>query len=246
MSINQVNLELNDAVETYYPKMKGVRLLGFKIITKLTQIALNIRRNSFGSRQLFNERIVEYPLITRWLNPGSGGSILDIGCCSSRLPIQLASLGFEVHGLDVRDYNLSHPNFHFHKSDIFEWTTDMKFDVIISISVIEHFGMGGYGDTVIDDGDIKAVGKMAAFLEQGGHLLISMPFGKAGRTHSHRVYDTAGLRRVFKKFEIVEEAYFQRFDDHWLPSSAEKLSGIESLNMPVSGVVVLNLRLNKD
>lgn len=243
MSINQINPEFNDAYETYFPKMGILRRVVFKVFTKALESGISFRRKAFGGVLLVNERIVEYPLIFRWLEPRPGARVLDIGCCSSRLPIQLASLGYEVHGLDIQEYRFHHPNFHFHQSDIFQWTPEHKFDTVIAVSAIEHFGLGGYGDIMIKDGDIRAVEKISTFLAQKGQLLASMPFGKAGITPKHRIYDSERLKRLFRDFDFISEAYFQRMDQHWVPSSAIKLSTVDSLGMPPNGVVILNLRL---
>lgn len=66
-------------------------------------------------------RIFEYPLIFQNLDLESG-RMLDVGCCGSKLPIELASLGYEVYGIDVNDYPLTHPNFIFIKQDVINST----------------------------------------------------------------------------------------------------------------------------
>ena len=244
MSINQINPELNDAFETYFPQMGVLWRFTFRVFTKIVQFGIKFRRTAFGGTQLVNERVVEYPLILKWLDPELG-KVLDIGCWSSRLPIQLASLGYEVHGLDVQEYHFQHPNLYFHRADLFECIPEYKFDSIIAISVIEHIGIGNYGDTVIQDGDIKAVEKISTFLKEKGQFLVSMPFGKAGLTPKHRIYDLERLKQVFQKYDFINEAYFQRIGKDWLPTTAERLRNVESLELPPNGVVVLNLRLKK-
>jgi len=89
MSINQINPELNDAFETYFPQMGVLWRFTFRVFTKMVQFGIKFRRTAFGGTQLVNERVVEYPLILKWLDPELG-KVLDIGCWSSRLPIQLA------------------------------------------------------------------------------------------------------------------------------------------------------------
>lgn len=59
-----------------------------------------------------SERIVEYPWVFRNLELDAG-KILDVGCCKSKLSIQLASLGYKVYGIDISNYLYKHPNFKF-------------------------------------------------------------------------------------------------------------------------------------
>src|SRR5688572_9338770 len=105
--------------------------------------------------------------------------VLDIGCIPSRLPVQVASLGYEVHALDTREYRFTHPNLTFHHSDLFQWTPEIKYDVIVLVSVIEHFGLGAYWDVVVPDADKQAVDVITQWLAPGGQLLVSVPFGVA-------------------------------------------------------------------
>jgi SAM-dependent methyltransferase len=202
--------------------------------------ALAVRTKLFGGQVLVNERIVEYPQILRWLQPPC--AVLDIGCVSSRLPIQLASLGYTVHGLDVRPYGFSHPNFTFHQTDLFRWTPPRLFDTILLVSTIEHFGIGGYGDAKLNEADMEAIKKIAEWLAPGGQLLVSLPYGKAAITPKHRIYDQVRLARLFQSFEWVEQAYFQRIDGAWQPSDPVALQEVASPALPPNGVAVLHFR----
>jgi SAM-dependent methyltransferase len=241
MSINQINPELNDAFETYYPNLGLWNKLVYWVLTKSIETGLQLRKRTLPGKLLVNERIVEYPLILRWIKPQN--RILDLGCCSSRLPIQLASLGYEVYGLDVREYPYQHPNFHFIQQDLFNWQPQQKFDSIIAVSVIEHIGIGEYGDTMLENGDYKAVAKLASVLNEQGQFLVSVPFGKSGITAQYRVYDAGRLNLLFRDFDWISAAYFKRHESYWTPTSAEDLRDTSSLELPINGVAILNLQL---
>lgn len=192
---------------------------------------------------MVNERIIEYPQIFQWLKPS--GVVLDVGCVSSRLPIQLASLGFEVYGIDLGDYPCRHPKFHFYKVNLFEWTPPRKFDIVIFLSTLEHLGLGVYGEKkqADENTDKKAIDRVYEWMPTGGQLLVSVPFGKLEVTGKHRIYDSTRLRFVFpeNKFRWVEEKYFARMNENWLPSSAEALKNVASSFLPTNGVAILNL-----
>jgi SAM-dependent methyltransferase len=242
MSLNQTSEHLNDAFEEYFPALGPFRGPAYNILTRLLLAALRLRTRLFGGRVVVNERIVEYPQILRWVNPR--GVVLDIGCVSSRLPIQLASLGYEVHGVDPRPYPFQHANFHFHQADIFDWSPDRLFDIIILVSTLDHFGLGVYGDRVLPDADKKAVKIISEWLSENGQLLVTVPFGKACVTERHRVFDMDRLRYLFSSFEWVNEKYCRRAGNSWLPCPAEDLRDVPSPGMPPNGVALLNLRRN--
>ncbi|MCB0064980.1 MAG: DUF268 domain-containing protein [Caldilineaceae bacterium] len=240
MSLNQANVQFNDAFETYFPPQNPVVRLFYGASTVGTAGALALRKKLFGGQLLVNERIVEYPQILRWLPPPC--RVLDIGCVSSRLPIQLASMGYQVHGLDVRPYGFTHPNFTFHQADIFQWNPPERFDVILLVSTIEHFGIGGYGDTKLNDADLEAIQKIGGWLKPGGELFVSLPYGKAAITPKHRIYDQQRLNKLFAQFEWVQQRYFQRVEGNWLPSDPTALAAIASPSLPPNGVAVLHFR----
>ncbi len=239
MSLNQMNHELNDAFETYFPVMNPVKRFLFRVLNRGLSTGLQMRRRWFGGTVRVNERIVENPQILRWL--GSPCTVLDVGCVTSRLPIQLASLGFTVHGLDGREYPFKHPNFTFHKADLFHWEPDCTFDAVLLVSVIEHFGLGDYGDVTMEDADFTAVDRLKGWIRPGGRLLVSVPFGRAMITPKHRIYDQDRLRKLFNSFETTDEMFFRREGNHWFPCSGEDLRDADSSGMPPTGVAVLDL-----
>lgn len=241
MALNQMNEEFNDAFQTYFPPLNRTQKFLYSILTAGILKFIRIYRRMFDGKLLVNERVIEYPYIFQRVRQGA--KVLDIGCVSSRLPIQLASLGHEVHGVDVQDYPFLHKNFHFHKEDIFQWNPREQFDSVILLSTIEHFGLGGYGDSVVDDPDARAIARIAGWVKPGGQMLVTTPFGRPGQTSKHRIYDRARLKRVFSddKFIWKDERYFQRVDGSWIPSSEEKLRYVESKSYPVNGVIFLDI-----
>lgn len=241
MGLNQMNEHFNEAFETYFPETSKAPKAAMTFFDFFASRYMRLRPKVFRGRLLANERIVEYPVIFKWIK--DKGRVLDIGCVSSRLPIQLASMGYDVHGLDTRPYHFTHPNFRFHQCDLFKWNTDGGFDTILLVSVIEHFGLGGYGDLVLPEADKQAVDFIAKWLKPDGQLLVSLPFGKAGVTPKHRVYDSARLNHVFGGFHWNRVEYFYRKDDHWIPGKPEDIEKIPSPGLPANGVAVLDLRL---
>jgi SAM-dependent methyltransferase len=73
--------------------------------------------------------------------------------------------------------------------------------------VIEHIGLGRYGDPLDASGDLKAVRELVRVLAPGGDLLVVVPVGKPRvQFNAHRVYDFTGFRDYFSDLELVELA----------------------------------------
>jgi SAM-dependent methyltransferase len=241
VGLNHLNESVTDTFRWYFPR----RALMYRFVnTALSWSALACFRfrNWFcGGKVCVNERIVEYPQVFRWIKPG--GSVLDIGCAKARLPYHLASMGYDVHGLDPRSYPLTHPNLRVHSADLFDWEPGRTFDVVLLISTLEHFGLGRYGDIEMVDADFRAAQKITDWIAPGGQLIGSVPFGVGAVTSRHRIYDAERLSAVLSGYERVEEKYYRRIDGDWRPSGAQELKIVDSPTIPPDGVAVLSLRV---
>jgi len=91
--------------------------------------------------------------------------------------------------------------------------------------VIEHVGLGRYGDPLDPEGSAKAARELARVLAPGGHLYLSAPVGRARVCfNAHRVFDPQALPQSFPGlrvagFSFVDDAgAFHRDRD---PAAAE-------------------------
>jgi hypothetical protein len=86
-------------------------------------------------------------------------------------------------------------------------------DSIASLScmhVIEHIGLGRYGDALDPDGDLKAIGELVRVVAPGGDLLVATPVGQPRVAfNAHRVYDHEIFARYFAPLELVEFALIE-------------------------------------
>jgi len=197
-----------------------------------------------------NPRIVEHPLVFKNLENGIK-TILDVGSCESKLSINLASLGYEVYGIDLEDYPFSHPNFHFIKADIMKLPfPDNFFDCIISISTIEHIGYGVYGDPICAEGDKIAIPEMKRVLKLWGDILITMPYGGKpwpessywyGKCHW---YNKDSLSQLLKNLNlnIEKKLFFIKHNENWEPASEIEAESID----PSRCIIFLKLRKTKE
>lgn len=178
---------------------------------------------------IISERIIEYPLIFALLGfdeKKKGQKILDVGCYYSNFPIQLASMGFKTWGIDLAAYQLKHPNFTFVQGDIQKTNfSDNFFDVVTSVSTIEHIGIGYYGDKKNMFSDKTAVKEIARIIKVGGKFLATVPYSKKFRIgRTQRFYDKKNLTTLLKpEFKIEDMFIFQSKNDKWFPANEKTL-----------------------
>ena len=87
------------------------------------------------------------------------------------------------------------------------------FDAIISISSIEHDGLGRYGDPVNPFGDIQAMQKLKSMLKDDGLLFFAVPIGKDRLVwNAHRIYGKLRLPLLLAGWEIIDSPRFSPQD----------------------------------
>lgn len=79
------------------------------------------------------------------------------------------------------------------------------------LHVIEHIGLGRYGDPVDPDGYLHAAAELSRVLMPDGKLLLGTPVGRQRLCFdAHRIFDPETILRVFGALHLVE---FSLIDD---------------------------------
>jgi SAM-dependent methyltransferase len=117
-----------------------------------------------------------------------------------------------VRYVDIRPLSIQLEGFKFHKGSV----TQLPFedDSISSLSclhVIEHIGLGRYGDEVNPDGYLVAAQELSRVLQPQGTLLIGTPVGRERLCFDgHRIFDPQTIVDAFSGLRLVD---FSLIDD---------------------------------
>jgi 2-polyprenyl-3-methyl-5-hydroxy-6-metoxy-1,4-benzoquinol methylase len=112
------------------------------------------------------QRLVFEALVDQCLKT-PGASALDVGCGSGRWCRLLAERGYVVRGIDLQDTliernRLTYPQMKFECVAIQDFATDVLFDLVTTVTVIQHIPF---------DEQSKATAKIASIVKPGGYVL---------------------------------------------------------------------------
>jgi len=212
-----------------------MRFLKLKLSPSLLRFAYRfVDVEASGEAAPPDGRMIEYSFVIGKLASLEKGRVLDVGCVArlNFLPAALASIGWEVYGIDTRQFKFRFPNFHFVLGDITRTDfPDNFFDAVYAVSTLEHIGLGGrYGIGKDDpEGDAKALREIKRILRGGGRLLATLPCGKEKRQATlNRVYTRDSLKELFSNWEIKEKVFYtQDNEGFWIPVVEEEVWGME-------------------
>ena len=118
----------------------------------------------------------------------------------------IVSAFIPIRFFDIRPVEVYLPNLRTEFADL----TKLLFvnNSVSSLScmhVVEHVGLGRYGDTVDPNGDLKAISELKRVLAVGGYLLFVVPVGQPRICfHAHRVYSYEQVLEYFSELSLVE------------------------------------------
>lgn len=109
---------------------------------------------------------------------------------------------------DYRPPNLKLPNLSVESIDL--TALPFKSSSVKSLScmhVVEHIGLGRYGDKLDVNGDLKAIEELKRVLAPGGFLLFVVPVGEPKIIfNAHRIYSLKQIKSYFSGFTLQKFA----------------------------------------
>lgn len=126
--------------------------------------------------------------------------------------------------VDIRPLKVSVPELSFIKGSILDLPfEDGEIASLSSICVIEHIGLGRYGDPLDPFGSEKAAGELIRVLAPGGSLYVSVPIDTENKVYfnAHRAFTREYVLKLFDSLKKMEEKYIYGNDmrESYDPSS---------------------------
>lgn len=102
--------------------------------------------------------------------------------------------GLLIDGLQVGACDIRHLDF-----------SDESVPSISCMHVVEHIGLGRYGDELDYDGDLMAFDELKRVVRKGGDILFVVPIGKPKiMFNAHRIYSYQQVMNAFEGLEMRE------------------------------------------
>ena len=147
-----------------------------------------------------------------------GSTALLVGCIAQMFPtisIDVRPLGVRLAGLTCKKASILDLPF-----------ADSSVELLSSLCVIEHIGLGRYDELLDPLGSVKALKEVARVLQPGGHFIMSTNVShKSGLCfNAHRIFTKPQVLAMLPGFSIVKEAFF--FPQ---PNSEKRINGLGDL-----------------
>ena len=115
----------------------------------------------------------------------------------------------EVEFIDFRPLNVSLNNLISRAGTITNLPfSDKCVESLSCLHVIEHIGLGRYGDDIDPEGNKKACKELQRILAVGGNLYLSTPIGKERvEFNAHRVHSYKTILQFFNELKLITFSY---------------------------------------
>lgn len=130
-----------------------------------------------------------------------GSAVKTVGIISQFVPTTM---------IDIRPIDISLDNLFFIKGSILNLPfRNDSIESISSLCVVEHIGLGRYGDVIDPYGSEKAIKELKRVLKKGGNLYFSVPVDKECRVYfnAHRAFTRDYILELFRDLILLEEKY---------------------------------------
>lgn len=152
---------------------------------------------------------------------------VDIG--SSVLTMSVLSAQVETTFVDYRPLKATLPGLTSIAGNILDLPfADGSVNSLSCLHVIEHIGLGRYGDPIDPQGSVKAALELQRIVSAGGKLFLSLPVGRERICfNAHRVHAPASVLKMFPQMKLVEFSYVDDDGQYHEDKSIEAASHLE-------------------
>jgi len=143
----------------------------------------------------------------------SGKKCLVLGSISPWVECLL--LHFNAESVTTLDYITPECNYKINTLSMDNYKKEMKYDVIVSFSSLEHDGLGRYGDPINPNGDIDACTEAYTMLNDDGYFICGIPIGNGViQGNYHRIFNEKRINKLFSLFNtFIGSVNYKTFDD---------------------------------
>lgn len=131
------------------------------------------------------------------LHTDIGSSLYFVGIAAAFVPIRF---------YDFRPPDLNLSNLQVLPGDLLHLPfAEHSLHSLSCLHVLEHIGLGRYGDPLDPQGDLKAAAALAKVMATGGNVLIVVPVGEPKvRFNAHRIYSKEMVESMFSPLTLRE------------------------------------------
>ena len=168
-------------------------------------------------------------------------SVLDIG--STVLYSGIISQFVPTTFVDIRPIQVDLPGLTVVDGSILELPfEDFSQNFITSLCVMEHIGLGRYGDPIMPDGARRACAEINRVLKPGGEIVLSVPVGVPCIAYNaHRIFSREQFLSYFPGYTLLDEVFLTPE-----PAGSEVLASLKEPGQLAVWVVHLAKAQNTD
>lgn len=136
-----------------------------------------------------------------------------VDVASSAAFVVMTSVFTKIVSVEFRPFVTSLPNLESRSGDVCRMPFENNSVASLSsLSVLEHIGLGRYGDPIDPQGTVKAAAELERVLMPGGDLYVAVPTQAWSRIHfnAHRTHTPEDFIALFPGCRLVEETYAQQ------------------------------------
>ncbi len=133
---------------------------------------------------------------------------IDVG--SHHKYVALLSKVMPVTMVDIRPLSLSLESLNFKEGSILNLPfEDNSIESLSCLCVVEHIGLGRYGDPLDYEGSEKAINELKRVLKIGGHLYISIPVGISSLTafNAGRIFSVDDVYKLLHPLKVINSSF---------------------------------------
>lgn len=133
---------------------------------------------------------------------------VDIG--SHHKFVAFLSKVLPVTMVDIRPLSLPLDSLKFQEGSILDLPfEDNSIESLSSLCVVEHIGLGRYGDPLDSEGTEKAIRELQRVIQPLGNLYLSVPVDNSNKIYfnAHRAFNENYLLELFSPFKLIESKY---------------------------------------